>query len=1428
MATPSILTTSNAAVTAGRSPAVTFSGVTVQENDVVAFSVLSAATGGAITLPSGWVNVLGGTTVVASDSHTQALVYHKVTSAEAAGNTLTYTATNLWNANVTGNVLAHLIRDVDPTTPVDDAASTFNSGNTITPHVLAGLATGANLGTGSLVYSVVTKDATPATWTTPTGWTAQSTTTVNSTGQAAFTRDTLTSAGTAVAAQNITPNAGDEYTSITVAWTPTSGSSPQTWTGSTATVGVAGQSGSFSQSGGSGITVTSRGANDSGITDVASVSLSAFTPAADELLIVAAAIEENVTGGSAASTVNTPTGLPAGAAAFVPIGTDVEPAATDYQDAAGMWYSQLGSTPAATTISQNGTSQGGTAWLALAAVTVSGHNTAAPLAQAAIKDQEYSAPGSAPALSVAFGSDLTAQNVVIAAVAQSVDAGETGAPSPTVGGQSMGTAVATVGANQYMQVAIFARTVAAGEEAGRTVAVAASGGSTRYMHVVFAAELAKASGGGSPQTWSGSTATVGVAGQSGSFTQDGAPQTWTGSTASVGVAGQSGSFSQSGGTQTWTGSTATVGVSGVSGIFASGTFPLAVSGNGRYVLNRVGGAWPMIGDAGWGAIANLTNAEQITYLDALQGYGINLVMVSLIEGHYSNNPNGDVLGNQAYTGTMFQSTPGAAYWARVDTFVAAAAARGITLLAFPAYLGYATDGLAAEVNAATNAQMTAYGEFLGQRYAGAPNIIWCGGGDRGDNLTATDLARTDAMMTGIRTRAPGHLMTAHTDDLNTADDLYGSYSWLDINNAYKADRVPKPQLEAAWAENVGPVFYIEGQYEQDPQRSPVLANGDRMLRVQTWIGFTAGGFGHIFGNDPRWFFGHTWGGPYGGGTWQESLADAVGNRELGTLHFSRFASFIQSVSGWESTVPDTTDTFLTAGESTGETAAAARFSTSKAIVYTVTTGSITLDLTELSAAASVRVRRFDPTSGAYSEVGTYATTGPQTIAHPGNNAFGHTDWVYLIEPALVWAGSTGTIGVAGQSGAFVPGATTWVGSTATAGAAGQSGSFVPGEITWTGSTASAGAAGQSGAFTPGTATWVGSDATIGVSAASGPWSVGGGPQTWSGSTATVGVAGQSAAFDPGATTWVGSTATVGASAQSGTFTSEITWVGNTGTIGVTTQSGTFAAGEVTWVGSTATVGATAQTGSFTSEVTWIGSIATAGAAGQSGVFVPGATTWPGSIATIGVTALTGIWSTEGGPQTWPGSVATIGVAAQTGPFVPGGVSWSGSTATASAAAQSGVFVPGDVTWIGSIGTAGVTAQSGSWTAGAGSQTWAGSVASIGVTGQSGVFVPGATTWVGSTGSIGLSAVSGSFDGALDWLGSQTSIGVAGQSGLFVPGPVSWAGTTTTLGANAQSGMWFISADLPPHFTGWWGDKAVVEMFWNGSLVMDYYLEPAVG
>ena len=144
----SVAATGSAAVTTNRSPSVTFGSYTPALNDVVVFVCNTGASAAGAVAPSGWGTTSGA---VFSDSHTGVLAYHLVTAAEVSAVTTTYTATNLWNAVATGNVVGVVLRGVDPDIQWDDAASGLNSANSATPHVIPALTNTAEIRANSMV-----------------------------------------------------------------------------------------------------------------------------------------------------------------------------------------------------------------------------------------------------------------------------------------------------------------------------------------------------------------------------------------------------------------------------------------------------------------------------------------------------------------------------------------------------------------------------------------------------------------------------------------------------------------------------------------------------------------------------------------------------------------------------------------------------------------------------------------------------------------------------------------------------------------------------------------------------------------------------------------------------------------------------------------------------------------------------------------------------------------------------------------------------------------------------------------------------------------------------------------------------------------------------------------------------------------------------
>jgi len=203
--------------TASRSPGTgSFAAYTPLMNDVIV-GWFSATTVLAVTMPAGWVSVLGGNTVVASSVHTVCCAYHVVTQAEETAVTVAWTLTNLWNTAGTGNAVCLALRGVDTNNVIDVASTTFNSTAGTTPHVMPGVS-GANVSLGAWQISGLTVETTDSYGAAPGGWTFQASSNTNQL-QAIYSKNALMVPGTTVADQNITPTTGARFCAITAVFT---------------------------------------------------------------------------------------------------------------------------------------------------------------------------------------------------------------------------------------------------------------------------------------------------------------------------------------------------------------------------------------------------------------------------------------------------------------------------------------------------------------------------------------------------------------------------------------------------------------------------------------------------------------------------------------------------------------------------------------------------------------------------------------------------------------------------------------------------------------------------------------------------------------------------------------------------------------------------------------------------------------------------------------------------------------------------------------------------------------------------------------------------------------------------------------------------------------------------------------------------------
>jgi len=446
-----------------------------------------------------------------------------------------------------------------------------------------------------------------------------------------------------------------------------------------------------------------------------------------------------------------------------------------------------------------------------------------------------------------------------------------------------------------------------------------------------------------------------------------------------------------------------------------GTFPLSVSANRRFFQSPSGVPFLPVGDAGWDVITQLQQSEMITYLNDRQAKGINTVIVELIENCFSQSPPFDANGNSPFTGATGGggattvadfSLPAATYWANVDFYLNACLARGFLVYAFPLYMGShgGDQGWYNQLLANGTTKVNAYASFLAARYASFKNIIWVIGGDLAPDSTPTPLS--GAALTLLEGFA-AILKAANLTQLRTAhwggppDALatdVGDSSMHDVNFA-QVGVITNDTVQRGY--DLGspvPVLLGEGRYEGNTGGGGATA---LQLRSQHWQSIFSGGLaGWIHGDEAVWPFGgnRTVSNPLfsaNNGPWTSNLTTTS------MSHFLVMATAIRS-RAWHLLVPDESNTFVTAGRGTAGTAnyvtASKASDGSWGGLYVPAAGSVTLAFSGFSA-ATVTIKRIDPTNGTPTTVTTHANSGSQAFDTTtfGNNAGGDPDWVVVVE-----------------------------------------------------------------------------------------------------------------------------------------------------------------------------------------------------------------------------------------------------------------------------------------------------------------------------------------------------------------------------------------------------------------------------------------------
>ena len=413
--------------------------------------------------------------------------------------------------------------------------------------------------------------------------------------------------------------------------------------------------------------------------------------------------------------------------------------------------------------------------------------------------------------------------------------------------------------------------------------------------------------------------------------------------------------------------------------YAVGPYPVSVHSSGRYLVDSTGLPFPLIGDSPQGMIANLSLADAQVYFASRQSYGYNAVQIHLLAGPKFNGRSdfSTYDGITPFTTAGDIATPREAYFARVDNILNLAAQANMLVFLTAAET---IDGLTLfKSNGATKCR--AFGQYLGNRYKNYNNIVWDYGNDF-QTWRTSDINVILAVVDGIKDKAPNQPNTAWLDySVSASRDSTSFDSRVQLDLVYTYYATYAKTLDEYAKSTAKPIHLGETNYEEESLRGYLTT--PMILRKQNYWAMTSGASGVFSVNSYMWNFKAGW----------KSHLDTTGTKEL-----AHFINLFRSIS-WQTLVPDSTHQVMTAGYgtyaslgeiNTNDYATAAMTSDNMTMVaYLPTSRAVTVNMGKFTG-GNVTARWYNPTSGAWTAVGTYSPSGSHSFT-PSSG-----DWVLVL------------------------------------------------------------------------------------------------------------------------------------------------------------------------------------------------------------------------------------------------------------------------------------------------------------------------------------------------------------------------------------------------------------------------------------------------
>lgn len=427
----------------------------------------------------------------------------------------------------------------------------------------------------------------------------------------------------------------------------------------------------------------------------------------------------------------------------------------------------------------------------------------------------------------------------------------------------------------------------------------------------------------------------------------------------------------------------------------------------------------MVADSAQAMATNIAGSDVDVYLSTRAAQGFNAVQFTLVATPYISNSNANyatVAGIRPFTGAPV-TTPNAAYWALMQTYVQKCLDNGLIAILNP----YECGGGLPDLAAAGTPACTAFGQHLGNLFKNYPNVMWQLGNDF-KVANGADFNVVNSLARGILAADPNHLMAIELyfpESTSFEPTGFGTYAatrmtmngFYTYGPTYGYAMIAYNGSGTSFAGRAGtnkaspcPTFLLEANYEYEnltgDDGSPLN------LRRQAYWSTLAGSSGQIYGNGYVWGFSSTQGKniALGGGSsrtpvWLNNLAST------GEAQLMIWKNFFASIP-WHNLAPDQKHAVGTSGygtpaltgpySSNNYVTVAANSGIHTAVAYFPLGSLNTLAIALGGFAGTVTAQWFDPTSGLYASIGAFPNAGTRAFTPSGANGTGDPDRVLLL------------------------------------------------------------------------------------------------------------------------------------------------------------------------------------------------------------------------------------------------------------------------------------------------------------------------------------------------------------------------------------------------------------------------------------------------